>query len=92
MKKGDMVMANHPDNSSRELVRSFGIVQDITKVGDVIIEMADGSLIKRKYQSIAVYIQPPANWQELLAQQQIVFSQPMNQMMARSKYPKRHNN
>ena len=89
MQKGDMVMADHPDSRSRNFIRSFGIVQKITKVGDVIIEMADGSLIKRKLQSIAVYIQPPSNWQEMFKQQQIVFSQSGNKMMARSSYPKR---
>jgi len=92
MEKGDIVMTDHPDSRSRNLVRSFGIVQEITKVGDVIIELADGSLIKRKFQSIAVYIQPPSNWRELLTQQQIVFSQPKNQMMARGSYPKQQNN
>lgn len=73
MQKGDMVMADHPDSRSRELIRSIGIVKEFTKVDDVIIEMADGSFIKRKLQSIAVYIQPPSNWRELLTQQQIVF-------------------
>jgi hypothetical protein len=92
MQKGDMVMANHPDSKSRKLKRSYGIVQEINKRGDVIIEMADGSLIKRKYQSIAVYIQPPSNWRELLTQQQIVSSQPMKQMMSHGSYPKRRNN
>lgn len=92
MEKGDIVMTDHPDSRSRNLVRSFGIVQEITKVGDVIIELADGSLIKRKFQSIAVYIQPPSNWRELLTQQQIVFSQPKNQMMTRGSYPKQQNN
>lgn len=92
MEKGDIVMADHPDSRSRKFVRSFGIVQEIKKSGDVIIEMSDGSVIKRKFQSIAVYIQPPSNWQELLTQQQIVFSQPMNRMMARGSYPNRRNN
>ena len=92
MQKGDIVMADHPDSRARKFIRSFGIVQEITKVGDVIIEMADGSLIKRKFQSIAVYIQPPSNWRELLTQQQIVFSQPGNQMMARGLYPKQRKN
>jgi len=92
MEKGDIVMADHPDTRSRKFVRSFGIVQEITKIGDVIIEMADGSLIKRKFQSIAVYIQPPSNWQELLTQQQVVFSQPRNKMMIRSSYKKPRNN
>jgi len=89
MQIGDKIMADHPDSRSRELIRSFGIVQEFTKGGNVIIEMADGTLIKRKLESIAVYIQPPENWQELLTKQQIVFSQPVNRMMARGSYPKR---
>lgn len=92
MQKGDMVMTDHPDSRSKKSIRSFGIVQEIPKLGDVIIEMADGSLIKRKFQSIAVYIQPPANWRELLAQQQVVSSQPMSKMMARGSYSKRQKN
>lgn len=91
MQKGDMIMADHPDSRSRKFIRSFGIVQEITKVGDVIIKMADGSLIKRKFQSVAVYIQPPSNWRELLTQQQVVFSQQRNQMMARGSYTKKRN-
>lgn len=86
MRKGDIVMADHPDSRPKNLIRSYGIVKKITKVGDVIIEMADGSLIKRKYNSIAVYIQPPSNWQELFKQQQIVFSQPKNRMTARGSW------
>ena len=92
MQKGDMIMADHPDSRPRTSIRSFGIVQEITKAGDVIIKMANGSLIKRKFQSIAVYIQPPSNWRELLTQQQIVFSQSKNQMMVRASYSKQLNN
>jgi hypothetical protein len=92
MQKGDIVMADHPDSRSRKFIRSFGIVQEITTVGDVIIEMADGSLIKRKLQSIAVYIKPPSNWQELLIQQQIEFPQQRNKSMIHRSYPKHRNN
>ena len=81
-----MIMADHHDSRSRKLIWSYGIVQKITKVGDVIIEMADGSLIKRKFHSIAVYIQPSSNWQELLKRH--VFSQPKKQAMARGSYKK----
>lgn len=92
MKIGDMIMTDHPDSRSRGLIRSFGIVKEIPKVGDVIIEMADGSLIKRKFQSIAVYIQPPSNWPELLTQKQVMFPQQRNQMMARGSFTKKRNN
>jgi hypothetical protein len=86
MQKGDIVMADHPDSRSKKYVRLYGIIQEITKAGGVIIEMADGSLIKRPFNTIAVYIQPPSNWRELLDQQQIVFSRPNRQMMARTPY------
>jgi hypothetical protein len=87
MQKGDIVMADHPDSRSRQFVRSYGVVQEITKGGGVIIQMADGSLINQQFNSIAVYIQPPANWQELF-EQQTVFSPQKKQMMARSAYTK----
>jgi len=91
MQKGDIVMANHPENRSRALVRSYGIVQEITEAGVVIIEMADGSLITRQFNSVAVYIQPPSNWSELFKQQRVVLSRPKQQMMARgSSINKRH--
>ncbi|SHO44205.1 hypothetical protein [Desulfopila aestuarii] len=73
MNKGDTVIAEHPDSRTKKRVRSYGIVQDITKRGNVIIEMADGSLIKRKFHTIAVFIQPPSNWQELYEQQHVSF-------------------
>lgn len=84
MQKGDNVMVNHPDSSSREFVRSYGIIHEITKADGVIIEMADGSLIKRHFSSVAVYVHLPANWDELFKQQQIVFSEPKQRIMARS--------
>lgn len=73
MQKGDIVIADNPDSTSRNLNRSYGIVHEVKKAGMVIIEMADGSMIKRPFNSIAVYIKPPSNWQELF-QQQILFS------------------
>lgn len=88
MQKGDNVIADHPDSRSREFVRSYGIVHEMTNAGGVIIEMADGSLINRHIHSVAKYTQPPANWQELFEQQQVIFSQPGQRMMARSSHPK----
>ncbi|WP_136810089.1 hypothetical protein [Desulfosediminicola flagellatus] len=84
MEKGDIVIANQADSRSRDFVRSYGIVQEMTKSGNVIIKMADGSVIKRQFNSIAVYIQPPSNWQELFEQQQVVCSQPKQKMMVRN--------
>lgn len=74
MQKGDLVMTDHPDSRSRKFVRSYGIVQKITQENGVIIKMADGTLIKRRPNAIAVYIQPPDNWQELFERQIVVFS------------------
>ncbi len=65
MHKGDIVIADHPDSTDSGLTRSYGIVHKVTKQGMVTIEMADGSRIERRINSIAVYIKPPANWQEL---------------------------
>ncbi len=76
-------MTDHPDSRSREFVRSYGIVHEITKAGGVIIQMADGSMIKREFNSVAVYTHPPSNWDELFKQQTIAFSQPNKQMMNR---------
>lgn len=83
MKRGDSVMTDHPDSRSREFVRSYGIVHKITKAGGIIIKMADGSMIKREFNSVAVYTHPPSNWAELFKQQTIVFHQPKQQMMTR---------
>jgi len=80
--KGDIVIADHPDSRSNRLIRSYGIVQEFTEAGSVIIKMADGSMIERQFNSIAVYIQPPSNWQELY-QQQVVFPPPKQQMILR---------
>lgn len=87
MQKGDNVMADHPDSRGREPVRFYGVVQEITKAGGVIIEMADGSVINRHENAIAVYIQPPANWPELF-EQQIVASSSKQTMMVRRSYKK----
>jgi hypothetical protein len=91
MQKGDMVMADHPDSRSRKFIRSYGIVQEITKAGGVIIKMADGSLINRRFNSIAVYVQPPSNWRDLFEQQVVVFPE-QQQMMARSSNTKQEHN
>lgn len=89
MHKGDTVIADHPDSRSKRVIRSYGIVLEITKAGNVIIEMADGSLIKRQFNSIAVYIQPPANWPELYEQQHTIFSRKNNTMISNSSFARR---
>lgn len=76
MVKGDIVIADNPESSSTRLTRFYGIVLEITKTGSVFIELSDGSVITRQFNSIAVYKQPPSNWQELFEQQEIVYSHP----------------
>ena len=80
MLKGDSVVAVHPDSRPNRIIRSYGIVQNITDSG-VIIKMADGSLIKRQFNSIAVYIQPPSNWEDLYEEQKIEFPQSKHPMI-----------
>jgi len=81
MHRGDSVIADHPDSKSNMLIRSYGIVKEFTKAGNVIIEMADGSKIERNTSSIAVYVRPPSNWEKLF-QQQVTFSQPRQRMLS----------
>ena len=88
MEKGDKVITDHPDSRSRSLIRSYGIVQEITKGGSVVIKMADGSIINRHLNAIAVYVQPPENWQELY-EQQVTFSEKNQQIFARRSNSKR---
>ena len=85
MYKGDSVIANHPDSMSNKLIRSYGIVQKITKAG-VVIKMADGSLIVRSLNSVAVYIKPPSNWQDLYEEQQIEFVLSKHPMIRKVSY------
>ncbi len=91
MYEGDSVIANHPDSMSKKLIRSYGIVQKITKAG-VLIKMADDSLILRPFNSVAVYIQPPSNWQDLYEEQEIEFSQAKHPMIRRGSYSKQRHN
>lgn len=74
MDKGDIVIADNPESRSNRLTRFYGIVRDVTKKGKVLIELADGSVITRQGNSVAVFIQPPSNWQELYEQQEVPFS------------------
>lgn len=90
MKKGDSVLTDHPERRSRQLVRSYGIVHEITAGKDVIIELVDGSLIRRNLNSVAVYIKRPANWQELFEKKQIIFSQARQQSMQKTSQNKHH--
>lgn len=88
MQKGDYVIANHPDSMSKKLIRSYGIVQKISTAG-VVIKMADGSLILRPFNTVAVYTQPPANWQDLYEEQQVEFFQSKHPMIRKGSYSKK---
>jgi len=88
MHKGDIVITDNPESRSSKLTRFYGIVLEITKTGKVIIELADGSVIKRGHNSVAVYIKTPSNMQELYEQQEIVLSHPRQSLFTRrSKTP-----
>ena len=80
MHKGDIVIADHPDSTTSGLTRSYGVVHKVTRKGMVTIEMADGSRIERRINSIAVYVKPPANWQELYSRK-VITCQPKRRML-----------
>lgn len=71
MHKGDIVIADHPERKSRKVKRFYGVVREITPGGNILIELADGSMIKRASNSVAVYIQPPPNWKQLYKQKKV---------------------
>ena len=74
MRKGDIVIADCPKRHSCQVSRFYGVVVDVVEGGNVIIELSDGSVMKRQSNSIAVYVQPPANWQHLFDQRNVVLS------------------
>ena len=84
MRKGDLVIADHPESESSILTRFYGIVLDISQAGRVIIELADGSVIERQTNSIAVYVHPPSNWQELFKRQEVLFNRARQPLMGRN--------
>jgi hypothetical protein len=90
MHKGDIVIAENPDSKSSRLIRSYGIVHEVTKAGIVIIEMADGSMIRRHFCAVAVYTQPPPNWEDLF-KQQIVAAQPKQRWISGGSRSRQHN-
>ena len=91
MQIGDPVLTDHPERRSRQFIRSFGIVRRIARNKDIIVELADGSVMRRSPNSVAVFVHPPANWKELFARQHIVFSQPRQQIMSGRSQNKKHN-
>jgi len=91
MHKGDIVIAENPDSKSSMLIRSYGIVHEVTKAGSVIITMADGSMIKRQLSSVAVYTQPPPNWEKLY-RKQVVASQPKQRWIPGDSHSRQQHN
>ena len=88
MDKGDRVIADHPESDSSTLTRSYGIVLKVSKSGKVLIRLADGTVIKRHGSSVAVYVQPPNNWQDLFDKQEVIFSHPKHSIpTSRQKTP-----
>ena len=81
MRIGDLVIADHPESESSILTRSYGIVLEISHTGRVTIELADGSVIERKRNSIAVYVHPPSNWKELFERQEVLFNRARQPLM-----------
>lgn len=84
MRKGDLVIADHPESESSILTRIYGIVVEISQTGSVVIELADGSMIERKRNSIAVYVHPPSNWRELFERQEVLFNRSRQPLMGRN--------
>ncbi|MGI9535566.1 MAG: hypothetical protein ACR2PB_00745 [Desulfocapsaceae bacterium] len=84
MRKGDLVIADHPESESSILTRFYGIVLEISQSGSVVIELADGSVIERRSNSIAVYVHPPSNWQELFNRQEVLFNRTRQPLMGRN--------
>jgi len=92
MHKGDKVIVDHPERDTNALIRTYGVVLETTEVGNVLIELADGSVIKRTDSSVAVYIQSPENWQELYAKQKITFARPTRAFATSRSKPSHRNN
>lgn len=84
MQIGDLVIADHPEGKSSILTRCYGIVLEISKAGCVTIKLADGSVIRRRCNSVAVYVHPPSNWQELFERQEVLFSHARYPLMSPS--------
>ena len=76
MRKGDLVIADHPESESSILTRFYGIITEISETGRVKIELADGTVITRQSNSVAVFIHPPSNWQELFELQEVLYTHP----------------
>ena len=76
MQEGDLVIADDPESETGALSRFYGIIVEITKRDAVLIQLSDGSVIRRQRNSVAVYVQPPPNWQDLFKRREVPFQNP----------------
>jgi hypothetical protein len=76
MREGDLVIADDPEGGSGGLTRFYGIILEMTGGDSVLIQLSDGSVIRRQRNSVAVYVQPPSNWQDLFQRQEVLFENP----------------
>ena len=76
MREGDLVIADDPEGGSGVLTRFYGIILEMTGGDSVLIKLSDGSVIRRQRNSVAVYVQPPSNWQDLFNRQEVLFENP----------------
>ena len=76
MQEGDLVIADDPESGSGVLSRFYGIILEMTGRDSVLIQLSDGTVIKRQRNSVAVYVHPPSNWKDLFKQQEVLFQSP----------------
>ena len=76
MHEGDLVIADDPESETGVLSRFYGIIIEITKRDAVLIQLSDGSVIRRQRNSVAVYVQPPPNWKDLFKRREVPFQNP----------------
>jgi hypothetical protein len=82
MREGDLVIADDPESGSGVLCRFYGIILKLTGRDSVLIQLSDGSEIKRQISSVAVYVHPPSNWKDLFKQREIPFQSPKQAMFS----------
>ena len=82
MQEGDLVIADDPESNSGVLSRFYGIILEITGGNNVLIQLSDGSVIKRQRNSVAVFVHPPSNWKDLFKQQEVPFQSPKQAMFS----------
>lgn len=76
MQEGDLVIADDPGSGSGVLCRIYGIILEMAGGDGVLIQLSDGSVIKRQVNSVAVFVHPPSNWKDLFKQQEVPYQSP----------------